>query len=133
LNAVYHLPYGIQLGGVVFAASGQRFSVTAGRDLDGNLAVDDLARFPDGTRMPRSFGLSEPNFRVDLRVTKTFNFVTSNYLELIAEFYNVFNRENYDPLSYQGSQAAGNFLQPRASTDLNFQPFQAQFAVRYRF
>ncbi|MBI1955567.1 MAG: TonB-dependent receptor [Acidobacteria bacterium] len=130
-NVVYQLPFGFQVGGIVFATSAQRFEVRAGRDLDGNLLVDDLARNPDGTKMPRVSGVGDTVFRVDLRLSKTFALTERHNVELIVEGFNIFNRKNYG--SYQGNQSARNFLQPVRSTDLNFQPFQAQLGLRYRF
>ena len=135
-NFVYGLPMGFQLSSVVFAGSGQHFAITSGRDLDGDLQNRDLAVNPDGTPMPFAGGVSDSMFRVDLRVSKRFNFwrgQDDKQIEFLAEFFNLFNRENYDPRRYEGRQSSRNFLQPRRSTDLNFQPFQMQLGFRFLF
>ena len=133
LNVVYELPYGFQLGGVIFTGSGTRFLTNAGIDLDGDLDRSDLALNPDGSKMPRAGGISDSVFRVDLRVSKRIVYHQEKHIELLAEFFNLFNRENYDPARYEGRQSSSNFLGPRRSTSLNFQPFQMQLGFRFLF
>ena len=133
LNMVYDLPLGIQVGGLFYAASGQRFLTFAGRDLNGDNDNNDRARFADGTPRPRADGLSDPVYRLDLRLAKRVSFASRYHVDLVAQMFNVMNRKNYDPFLYQGNQSAANFLKPRRSTDLGFQPFQAQLGVRMSF
>ena len=148
ITSVYQLPYGFQLSGIIFATSGQRFLTTAGVDLTGNLNRRDLARcdLPGdqthsgcserGTWWLRAGGKSDSLFRVDLRVSKSFQYwkgQEDKRVELLIEFFNLFNRENFDPRRYQGTQSSGTFLQPRRSTDLNFQPFSMQLGFRFLF
>ncbi len=130
-NAVYQLPFGVQLGGVVFTSSGRRFTTTAGRDLNGDLENNDLARNPDGSKWIWAGGQGDPNLRMDLRVSKLFSLVRNLKLELIGEAINLFNRRNY--ANYNGNQASPIFLQPVRSNDLNSQPFQGQLAARFTF
>ncbi len=130
-NVVYQFPLGLQASGVVFASSGQRFLTFAGRDVNGDLQNNDLARSADGSKWAWAGGLGEPVLRVDGRVSKMIHLPRDMTFELIAEAINIFNRHNYN--TYNGNQSSRIFLQPVRSTDLNFQPFQAQLAVRFSY
>ena len=70
LNGVAQLPYDVTVGAVFFAASGTRFQTNAGRDINGDLVSNDLARYPDGSKWPLNGGLSAPVYRIDLRLSK---------------------------------------------------------------
>ncbi len=130
-NMVYQFPWDVHVSGVVIATSGQRYLTNAGRDLNGDLENNDLARNPDGTKRPWAGGIGDPVLRVDMRASKIIPLMGSAKVELIAEALNVFNRKNYN--TYNGNQASPAYQQPVRSQDLNFQPFQAQLAFRFTF
>jgi hypothetical protein len=131
VNGSVQVPLDVRLSGIVYAASGIRYLTLAGRDLNGDLANNDLARDPDGTKWPRAGAMTDPVLRVDLRVSRQFRLVRSIAVEGIAEVFNLFNRRNY--ISYNGTQTSSTFLQPRRSADLNYQPRMAQFGFRLTF
>ncbi len=92
LNAAYTLPLGFQIGGIWKLASGQPWNaVVTGGDINGDGARGD--RLPGDSRNSQ---LSNTYNRVDLRLSKLFNFGPVG-LTLIGEVFNVFNRRNYDP------------------------------------
>ena len=130
-NMVYQFPWDIHVSGVVIAASGQRYLTNAGRDLNGDLENNDLARNPDGSKMPWAGAIGDPVLRVDMRASKIIHLVRRAKVEVIAEALNLFNRKNYN--IYNGNQASPAFRRPSRSQDLNFQPFQAQLAFRFTF
>jgi hypothetical protein len=92
LNATYNLPLGFQVGGIWRLASGQPWDaqITSG-DTNGDGARHD--RLPGDSRNNQ---LSNTYSRVDLRLSKAFNFGPLS-VTLIAEAFNLLNRKNYEP------------------------------------
>jgi hypothetical protein len=148
-NGSYELPWGFLVGSIVTWASGQPYSAFSGVDIN----VDDAPPF--GQDRPPGFSrnseLSDPYFRLDLRLSKRFDFGPIG-LELIGEAFNLTNHENFDPATYANVippdipatattparysatfPIPANFGQPGPSTNDLFQPRQFQLAARVTF
>ena len=92
LNATYNLPWGFNVGGIWKLGSGQPWDAQiTGGDTNGDGARHD--RLPGDSRNNQ---LSNTYSRVDLRLSKTFNFGPVG-VTLIAEAFNLLNRKNYEP------------------------------------
>lgn len=157
-SGIVQLPAGVQLSAIADFRSTLRFNPTTSLDLNGDGYTGDL---PAGV-MPgsgcrdmnldavntfrRSRGLSEvatvdcPGFaNVDLRLSKTFR-VGAARAELIAQLFNVFNRDNFN--TPNNNVGAGNDTttgRPLFGTSTSLLPNinapsrQAEFAVRVQF
>ena len=148
-NWVSHLPLGINFGGVFFAASGQAIGITSGGvDIngDGTSGGDRPTcgrdpRFapgcaflgiPNGERVSRNSLRGDSVFRLDLRVSRKIRLGRFD-VDPTIEFFNVFNRENYDPTRYNNSLASPVFGGPGRSDALPYLPRQIQLSVRTTF
>ncbi len=85
-----------------------------------------------GTVVPRNPLRSDTVARFDVRVSRTIALDTVR-IEPLFEVFNLFNRENYDPGTYQTSLANVRFGQPGRSSALPFQPRQIQVGARVTF
>ena len=75
-----------QFGIIATANSGERFNILADSNLNNDLFEDDR---PVGIR--RNAGRTPPQFNVDLRYSRFFNFTERFKLEVFGEFQNLFN------------------------------------------
>lgn len=153
-HAVYTLPWGIELSGILRARSGLPLNAVAGSDVDGNATNNDRPYQAVGVPFPRNAfrnrGVVHNN---DIRLLKNFSFRERYRVQLSAEFFNLFNLDN---VVYAGQaniyglgistagapvpidsrfmllrNAAGDYNQ--ATTTQIGNPFQAQFGVRFFF
>jgi hypothetical protein len=148
-NVVARVPWGVTLSAVAHAASGLARSVTTGGiDIngDGSAGGDRPTcgldpRFspgcaalgiPDGQRIPRNPWRSEAVLRFDFRVSRPIQ-ISGIRVDPSVELFNVFNRENYDPLAYNINVVSAGFRRPGRSSALPYQSRQAQLAVRVEF
>jgi hypothetical protein len=148
-NWVTRLPYGLNFGGIVYVSSGQALGVsTGGIDINGDgSGAGDLPtcgldpRFnpgcsalglSTGERVPRNPLRSGSVFKVDLRVSRPMS-AGGTRIDPMLEVFNLFNRENYAPGSYNTNLVSPNFGQPGRSALLMYQPFQVQLGVRMSF
>jgi hypothetical protein len=118
------LPLGIQLSGIVSLASGRPYHVYTGNDENMNGNLKDDYQTGKGRNSERAKGYSN----VDLRVTKIFRFGKYN-IELIAESFNLFNRENFQADSYVGNPNSSNYMEPSIARA----PRQVQVGARFSF
>jgi hypothetical protein len=130
-NAIYQLPYGIQLGGIITANSAPPFNITTGADAN---------RDGDNNDRPAGLGFNggrgDRFFQTDLRLSKKFDFGRTR-AEVLWEMFNLFNTVNFT--NYQGNQSAQQgvtgtgiptgFGRPRQA----FDPFQAQLGFKLTF
>lgn len=135
-NSSYELPWGFGIGGIVTWASGQPYSAATGVDINNDGAPPFGQDRPPG--FSRNSELSDPYFRLDLRLSKRFDFGPVG-LELIGEAFNVTNYENFDPSSYSNVippptfTVPDTFGRPGPSTSDLYQPRQFQVAARVSF
>ncbi|MGC8760719.1 MAG: TonB-dependent receptor [Bryobacteraceae bacterium] len=153
--AVWTLPWGIELSGILRARSGLPLNPVVGSDTDGNATNTDRPYKAVGVPFLRnSFRNRGVVTNNDLRILKNFSFRERYRLQLSAEFFNLFNLDN---VVYAGQaniygpginpttgaaapvdsrfmllrNAAGDYNQ--ATTSQVGNPFQAQFGIRFFF
>ena len=148
-NWVVRLPYAFNFNGIFYAASGQAIGIsTGGVDINGDVSSGGDRptcgrdpRFAPGCAalglsagqiIPRNPLRSDPVFRFDVRLSRTFA-LGAVRAEPLFEVFNLFNRENYDPGAYQTSLANARFGQPGRSSSLPYQPRQIQLGARITF
>jgi hypothetical protein len=152
-SAIYHLPWGFQISGLMTWRSGLPFSAFTGVDSnkDGNFTDRPVI---GGVSLPRN-SFREPNFwNTDLRVTKQFRITERQRVELFVDLFNAFNHTNWF-YNVSGNESTTTALGSRWGTgqtplstfrtfylpdgSLNIggasvsSPIQAQFALRYMF
>jgi len=131
-NAIYELPYGIQIGGIVTANSAPPYNITTGTDV--NRDGDNNDR-PEGVGF--NAGRGDRFFQADMRVSKRFRFGANAQAEVLWEMFNLFNTVNFN--NYQGNMNAApgvtatgiptGFGRPRQA----FDAFQGQLGVKLTF
>jgi outer membrane receptor protein involved in Fe transport len=139
-SGTYEAPFGIRIGGIVFARSGFPYTGVVGVDADG----DGFSAGPSATAVASSYGerpasLSRNSFRLPATVTLDTSLaydvklVGAQRVELRFDVFNLLNRRNVSALNNIIGLDPGN---PPASfgtiTAVRDQR-QAQIAVRYRF
>lgn len=152
-NWITGLPYGFNVSGIVFAGSGFALPANTGNlDIFGTRpeprgraqrptcgldprfdAACQLLGVPDGTRIPRNPFRSDSIFRIDFRVAKVFRFGEDVSVEPTFEVFNLFNRENFDPSSYNTNLNSTGFTNPGRSANLSFLPRNIQLGVKFSF
>jgi hypothetical protein len=128
VNGSVDMPWDTQISGILNGGSG--FVILGTRvseDLNGDGVFTDR---PAG--VARNSYRSDPTLKVDVRFTKEVRFGRFN-MQGIAEVFNVFNRQNYDPTAYGNRIGTATFLQPGSSTTTYFQPRELQLAFRVNF
>lgn len=131
-NAIYELPYGIQLGGILTTNSAPPYNTTTGTDV--NRDGDNNDRLPG---VGYNEGRGDPFFQADVRVSKRFRFRGGAQAEVLWEMFNLFNTVNFN--NYQGNQSAQagvtatgiptGFGRPRQA----FDAFQGQLGLKLTF
>jgi hypothetical protein len=149
-NWVARLPGDFTFGGIFFAGSGRAISITTGgADLNGDgtssgdrptcgraatfSAACAMLGTPDGQRVPRNALRSASVYRFDLRLSRPFRLGPNVNIDPQFEVFNLFNRQNYDPTTYNTSLASSRFGQPGRSAGLPYLPRQVQLGVRVTF
>ena len=133
VSGLFTLPYGIDLAPRFQAASARPYTLTAGRDLNGDGANTDFYVDP-ATGQPVGVNSQRGNpFRLfDLRATKRFSLAHGPRLEAFVEIFNLFNKANFGE-RYQGNALSAAFKQPIAlMTDTGYAR-QAQIGARFTF
>ena len=130
VNGIYELPYDVQLSGLYFFGSGQRFSTSFGADLRDRGQRSGRLR-PDGTISARNNFVGNPLHRVDMRVTKRLRFGDGATVDGIVEVFNLFNHANFG--RYNTSEASAGFGTPRVLLATEYQPRTLQLAFRATF
>jgi hypothetical protein len=129
-NGIWDAGYGIQLSGLYFYGSGQRFATTYGGDRRQMGAASTNRLRPDGTIVPRNNFVGHPIHRVDLRLQRRFNLGRVK-ADGMVEVFNLFNHENYG--SYVTNEASASYGQPSANTNVAYQPRMGQVGFRFTF
>ena len=132
-SGIYEAPLGIQLSGVYFYGSGQRFATTYGGDLRDQVAGSETGRLrPDGTIVPRNSLVGSPIHRVDMRLQKRFRLFDRVNADGMLELFNALNHANYG--SYTTQESAGaSYGQPVFSSNISYQPRVLQLGFRVQF
>jgi hypothetical protein len=148
-NGVLRLPYAFLVSGLIFAASSSALAITTGGvDINGDGSNNGdrptcgrdprfvpgcaYLAIPDGTRVPRNALRSTAALRVDLRFSRRFSF-GSVHVDPALEVFNVFNRQNNDPGTFNAALSNPAFGSPGRSAELPYLPRQFQLSVRMVF
>ena len=134
-NGIWQAGYGVQVSGLYFYGSGQRFATTYGGDLlDTGGTVGSNRQRPasaGGGVTPRNGILGQPIHRVDLRLQKHLALGGRSGVDGIVEVFNVFNHANYG--SYTTVESNRLYGQPSSNTNVAYQPRMAQVGFRCTF
>ena len=132
INGVVDLGYGLQLSGIYFYGSGQRFAVTDGTDRRSEGGSGENRLRANGTIVPRNNLVGRPIHRVDLRLQKSLPIVGSKTrVDGMIEIYNLFNHENYG--SYTTNMANARCGRPAANSALAYSPRMLQLGIKLTF
>jgi hypothetical protein len=130
-NAIWQGPYDIQISGVYFYGSGQRFGNSYGQDVL-NSGQGGGSRFrPDGSIVPRNTFIGTPIHRVDTRLVKKLRLSKRFSVDGLAEVFNLFNHQNYG--SFVTSETAANYKAPSFVSNVNYYARMAQLGFRIAF
>ena len=130
-NGIWEIGYGVEVSGVQFFGSGQRFSTNVGvdrRDLGTNGANRLRA---NGTVAPRNAIVGRAIHRTDLRIKRRFPLFGRASIDGIAEVFNVFNHENIG--SYVTNESNAAYGQPNFNNNIAYQPRVLQLGFRFAF
>ena len=152
INGIYQLPYDVSISGAYFFGSGNRYRTSIGGRPYGKSASTNrlnlgdpitvnpeiLPRFDGpstigtgpGNEAPRNALLGEALHKVDVRLSKVFNF-GSVRVSAIAEVFNLLNHGNFG--NYNGTIDSSSFGSPRQVTSTAYGPRAAQFAFRLEY
>ena len=129
-NGIWQLPHALQLSGLYFFGSGERFSTNYGGDLRATGATGGRLR-PDGTVMPRNSLVGHPIHRVDMRIQRRFALARHAAFDGIVEVFNLFNHANYG--SYITAESNTRYGTPTSNINVAYQPRMMQLGFRATF
>ena len=130
-NGIVELPFGLQLSGLYFYGSGQRYSTDAGGD-ERNQGSGGEDRFrEDGTISERNNLVGLPLHRVDLRLQERISLGNGPTIDGIFEIFNAFNHANYG--NYTTDESSSSFGNPTFDSNIAYQPRSLQFGFRLAF
>ena len=136
-NGMVQAPWGLSLGGILFAAGGKPINVAAPGD---PLRIGSSRLLNDLTTLPRNSERGDKIIKVDLRVGKLVRTKGGVRLEGLFEVFNVFNRANTNV--YGTVFGTANYLKalspsvpesPGGAGDTFFQPRMLQLGFRVSF
>jgi hypothetical protein len=148
-NWLVRLPYQVDLSGIAYIASGRALGTTTGGiDINGDgltggdrptcgldsrfTAACTFLGVANRQQIPRNPLTSAPIARVDLRLSRKLK-TSKLTIDPSIEAFNLLNRKNYDPGTYNTALTSARFGQPGASSNLPYLPRQIQVAVRVGF
>jgi hypothetical protein len=127
-NGIWGVGHGLQLSGLYFFGSGQRFATTYG---GGDRPRLRTAGPQAGTIVPRNNLVGDPIHRVDLRVMQRIPLGGRTAVDGIVEVFNLFNRANYG--SYTTAESNPSYGRPVQNVGLAYQPRMVQVGFRLTF
>jgi len=134
LNGIWDIGRGVQLSGIYFYGSGERFRTVYGSDLrdeaGGSPVVFQRYR-RDGTIIPRAPLVGLPIHRVDMRLQKQLTISERVKVFGIFEVFNLFNHVNYG--AYTTNENNANYGKPSFADNLAYQPRMLQLGFRTTF
>jgi hypothetical protein len=130
-NGIWEVGRGLQLSGLYFFGSGQRFNITWGPDLriQGSAGASRLR--PNGTLVPRNSLVGEPIHRVDLRIQQELRLGGRAAVQGILEVFNLFDHANFG--SYTTQESNPRYGQPETNTNVAYAPRTLQLGFRVAF
>ncbi len=134
LNGIWDVGAGVQLSGIYFFGSGERFSTTTGVDRRNEgigAAARDLRLRADGSIMPRNAIVGEALHRVDMRVQKRLPIAGRLTVDGMFEVFNLFNHANYG--AYVVNESSTEYGKPAFNGNIAYQPRMLQLGFRLTF
>jgi hypothetical protein len=133
LNGVWDVGYGVQLSGIYFFGSGERFATNTGVDLrqQGNNAASELRLRADGSISERAAITGDAIHRFDMRLQKRLPLGPRVTLDGLFEVYNLLNHANYG--SYTTVESSPQYGQPSQNINVAYQPRMLQLGFRVAF
>ena len=123
-NGIWEPGLGLQVSGLYFYGSGQRFATTYG-------GGDRPRLRPDGSIVARNDFVGAPLHRIDARLQRRFKLGGRRSADAILETYNLFNHANYG--SYTTAESNASYGTPIQNTSLAYQPRMLQLGFRIGF
>jgi len=134
-NGIWQAGWGIQVSGLYFYGSGQRFATTYGGDaLNTGGTVGSANQRPasaGGGVTPRNGLVGKPIHRVDMRLQKHLALGGRAGIDGILEVFNLFNHANYG--SFTTAESNTKYGQPSSNPNVAYQPRMAQVGFRFAF
>ena len=131
-GGIYQFPGDWQISGLIQLESGRALTSEFAADANGNgRRESDWAPGPNGETAGRGNFRGDPTYTVDLRVAKMINLGGAKQLQIMAEFFNLFNTVNRGRNFEEqfDSAAFGQWDQSGLETN----QFQVQLGVRFNF
>ncbi len=130
VNGLVNLPWQFQISGIFRAQSGFRFS-----------RFDELSRDPDGNgnfngidfTAGRNAFTAPPFVNLDLRFSKRFDIGERVKIQLLLEFFNVFNRQNPAAVQNRADSPLRPALRPFGTADQVLPGREGQVGFRIEF
>ena len=133
LNGLWDAGLGVQVSGIYFFGSGERFATNTGVDRrgEGVNAASELRLRANGTIIPRAAIVGKPIHRMDMRVQKRLPLIGSLTVDGMFEVFNLFNHVNYG--SYTTNEGSASYGKPSFNGNVAYQPRMMQIGVRLSF
>jgi hypothetical protein len=134
LNGLWEVGGGVQLSGIYFFGSGERFVTITGVDRRGEGGggmAPNLRLRADGSIIPRNDIVGEPIHRVDMRVQKRLPIAGRLSIDGILEVFNLLNHANYG--SYVINESSPEYGKPAFNGNVAYQPRMMQLGFRVAF
>ena len=130
LNGIYEAPLGLQVSGILFYGSGQRFNTSYGGDLRGQVVSESRLR-PNGTIVDRTALKGDSVLRLDMRLQKRLRIGARVSIDGMLELFNAFDRANFG--AYTTQESSASYGQPVFSNNISYQPRTLQLGFRLQF
>jgi len=134
LNGIWEIGRGVEVSGVYFYGSGERFRTVFGSDIrdEAGGSPVTLQRYRrDATIVPREGLVGQPIHRVDMRLQKQLPITERVRVYGIFEVFNLFNHANYG--AYTTNESNANYGKPSFTDNLAYQPRMLQLGFRTTF
>ncbi|MBI4888437.1 MAG: TonB-dependent receptor [Acidobacteria bacterium] len=131
INGVWDIGYGVQVSGIYFYGSGERFQTNTGVDRRNEGAGSEQRLRADGTLTPRSGLLGKPIHRVDMRLQKRLPLGGHTTVDGMFEVYNLLNHANYG--TYVTNESNRSYGQAVFNGNVAYQPRMLQLGFRVGF
>ena len=130
-NGIWDVGRGLQLSGIYFFGSGERFTVNTGVDRRGENSLSEQRLRADGSIVPRNDFVGKAIHRVDMRVQQRVPLGGTVRVDGMVEIFNIFNHANYG--SYTTNESNALFGQPSFNANIAYWPRVLQLGVRLSF
>ena len=134
LNGLWEVGGGVQVSGIYFFGSGERFVTITGVDRRGEGAggmAPNLRLRADGSIMPRNDIVGKQIHRFDMRVQKRLSLGGRFAVDGMLEVFNLFNHANFG--SYVINESSTEYGKPAFNGNVAYQPRMLQLGFRMTF